>query len=77
MAQLVYNYLYDIDELKDKAKENANNILEAIDMDELLSDPEGYLLRLGVEFARLHIKEIEKAEKAGIKFGEQVVANSS
>jgi len=77
LAKLVYNYLDDIDDLKEIAKENADRILAAIDLDKLLQDPEGYLSALGVEYARLHIKEIAKAQKAGEKFAEKVVAKSS
>lgn len=76
MAQLVHNYLDKIDDLQDEVIDNAENILEAIDMDKLMKDPEGYLLALGDAFLKEHIDEIQKADKEGKKFAEKVLKKS-
>lgn len=76
MAQLVHNFLNRIDELEGEAIDNADNILQAIDLDKLLEDPEGYLLALGSAFLDEHIDEIEKADKEGKKFAEKVLKKS-
>ena len=73
MAQLVHNYLDKLDELEDVIKGNADNILDVIDLDELLKDPEGYLLALGDSFLREHMDEIEQASKEGKKFAEAIL----
>ena len=73
MAQLVHNYLDKLDELEDVIKGNADNILDAIDLDELLKDPEGYLLALGDSFLKEHMDEIEQASKEGKKFAEAIL----
>lgn len=73
MAQLVHNYLDKLDELEDVIKGNADNILGAIDLDELLKDPEGYLLALGDSFLKEHMDEIEQASKEGKKFAEAIL----
>ena len=73
MAQLVHNYLDKLDELEDVIKGNADNILDAIDLDELLKDPEGYLLTLGDSFLKEHMDEIEQASKEGKKFAEALL----
>ena len=73
MAQLVHNYLDKLDTLQDEVVSNAENILQAIDMDDLLKDPESYLLALSDAFLREHIDEIKKAHKEGIKFAEKIL----
>ena len=73
---MVHNYLDKIDDLQDEVIDNAENILEAIDMDKLMKDPEGYLLALGDAFLKEHIDEIQKADKEGKKFAEKVLKKS-
>lgn len=73
MAQLVHNYLDKLDGLQEEVIQNADNILDAIDMDDLLNDPEGYLLALGDAFLKEHIDEIQEADKEGKKFAEKVL----
>ena len=48
-------------------------MLGAIDLDELLKDPEGYLLALGDAFLKEHLKEIQKASDEGKKFARNVI----
>jgi hypothetical protein len=48
-------------------------ILGQIDIDELLKDPEGYLMALGDAFLGEHIDEVEKAHKEGGKFADKVL----
>ena len=59
--------------MEDVIKGNADNILGAIDLDELLKDPEGYLLALGDSFLKEHMDEIEQASKEGKKFAEAIL----
>ncbi len=73
MAQLVHNYLNKLDDLQDEVVDNAENILGSIDMDELLKDPEAYLLSLGDAFLGEHIDEVEKAHKEGKKFADKIL----
>ena len=73
MAQLVHNYLDKLDALQDEVVSNAENILGAINMDELLKDPEGYLLALGDAFLNEHIDEVEKAHEEGVKFADKIL----
>jgi hypothetical protein len=76
LAQLVHNYLDKLDGLREEVIQNADNILDAIDMDDLLNDPEGYLLALGDAFLKEHIDEIQEADKEGKKFAEKVLKKS-
>lgn len=73
MAQLINNYLDKIDVLEDEISKNSENILDAINIDELLKDPEGYLLALGDTFLKEHLDEIEKANKEGKKFADTIL----
>ena len=73
MAQLVHNYLDKLDALQDEVVSNAENILGAINMDELLKDPEGYLLALGDAFLNEHIDEVEKAYEEGVRFADKIL----
>tara|TARA_R100000664_G_scaffold12586_1_gene20185 strand:+ start:1617 stop:1847 length:231 start_codon:yes stop_codon:yes gene_type:complete len=76
LAQLVRNYFRKLEKLEDKIKEDADNILKAIDLDELLVDPEGYLMALSDAFLKEHMIEIEQAVKEGQRFARQVLDKS-
>ena len=76
MAQLVHRYLDRIDKLDDIIVEDADRILDAIDLDELLKDPERYLMALGDAFLEEHLIEIEKASKEGKRFAEEILKKS-
>ena len=73
MAQLLHNYIDKLDKLDDVIVENAENILSVIDLDELLKDPEGYLMALSDAFLEEHLPEIEKASREGEKFAKEIL----
>jgi cell division protein ZapA (FtsZ GTPase activity inhibitor) len=73
LAQSLDNHLKNLNELESVIKENADNILNAINIDDLLKDPEGYLLSLGDAFINEHLKEIEKAKKEGKRYAEEIL----
>ena len=73
MAKLIKNHVLQLDKLEEVIKENSENILSAINLDELLKDPEGYMLALGDAFLKEHIDEIDKASKIGSKFAKRVL----
>ena len=76
MAQLVLNHISKIDELQDEVIQNAESILPSIKINELMKDPESYLLSLGLSFLNEHMDEIEKGAKQGEKFAEKVLEKS-
>ena len=67
------DYIEKLSSIEDVIKENADNILDAIDLDELLKDPEGYLLALGDAFLKEHIDEIKQAGKEGRRFADKIL----
>ncbi|QDP48451.1 MAG: hypothetical protein Unbinned6747contig1000_9 [Prokaryotic dsDNA virus sp.] len=73
---IVNKFLDKIDILKLKIKQDADNILKAIDMDELLKDPESYLTALGEQFMEQHDKEIKQGYKEGKKFANKIIEKS-
>lgn len=73
MAQSLDNHLKELNKLETVIKDNADNILNAINIDDLLKDPEGYLLALGDAFIKDHLDEIEQAKKEGQKYAEGVL----
>ena len=73
---IVNKFLDKIDILKLKIKQDADNILKAIDMDELLKDPESYLTALGEQFMKQHDKEIKQGFKEGKKFANKIIEKS-
>lgn len=56
--------------------QDADKILEAINIDDLLKEPEKYLTALGKAFLDEHSKEIEVGFKTGEKFAEEVLKKS-
>ena len=73
MAKLVKNHVEQLNKLEEIIKESSENILTVINLDELLKDPEGYMLTLGDTFLKEHIDEISKASKIGSKFAKKVL----
>ena len=76
MAQLVLNHIAKIDELQDEIIKNADNILPSIKIDELIKNPESYLLNLSLSFLNEHLDEIEMGSKEGEKFAEKILEKS-
>ena len=76
MAQLIEKHLNKLQALEDIVSENAEKILSAINLDELLKDPEGYMLLLGDAFLKEHIDEIEQASEVGKKFARKILNES-
>jgi len=76
LARLVHKYLDKLEITKLKMAQDADKILEAINIDELLKDPEKYLSALGKAFLEEHNKEIEVGFKTGEKFAEEVLKKS-
>lgn len=56
--------------------QDADKILEAIDIDDLLKNPEEYLTALGKAFLEEHSKEIKIGFETGEKFAEEVLKKS-
>ena len=56
--------------------QDADKILEAINVDELIRNPESYLQSLGKAFLDEHSKDIEYGFKQGEKFAEEVLKKS-
>ena len=76
MAQLVLNHIAKIDELQDEVIQNAESILPSIKINELMKDPESYLLSLGLSFLNEHMDEIEMGAKQGERFAEKILEKS-
>jgi len=76
LAQLVLNHISKIDELQDEVIQNAESILPSIKINELMKDPESYLLSLGLSFLNEHMDEIEMGAKQGEKFAEKILEKS-
>jgi len=76
LAQLIEKHLNKLQALEDIVSENAEKILSAVNLDELLKDPEGYMLLLGDAFLKEHIDEIEQASEVGKKFARKILNES-
>jgi hypothetical protein len=72
----VLNHIAKIDELQDEIIQNAESILPSIKINELMKDPESYLLSLGLSFLNEHMDEIEMGAKQGEKFAEKILEKS-
>ena len=60
-------------ELQQEVIDNAENILDVINVEELVKNPKEYLTRLGLEFLNEHIDEIEQGAKQGQKMAEEIL----
>jgi len=70
---LVVNHIEKIDEIQEKVINDSEKILPSIDIDDLLKEPQKYLLKVSLEFLNDHIKEIKQGEKQGKKFAKQIL----
>lgn len=73
---IVNKFLDKIDILKLKVGQDADSILDAINIDDLLKDPESYLMALGQQFMQDHDKEIKQGFKEGSKFATKIIEKS-
>tara|TARA_Y100000310_G_C20241545_1_gene604896 strand:+ start:231 stop:461 length:231 start_codon:yes stop_codon:yes gene_type:complete len=73
LAQLVREYINSLDKLEEEVSNNADKILDVVDLDKLLEDPENYLLSLGDAFIKEHIDEIQEASNEGKVFANKVI----
>lgn len=73
MAQLVNNHVRKLNELEDIINKDADNILEAINIDDLLKKPTEYLMALSDAFLREHKNEIQKGSDEGKRFARKVL----
>jgi deoxyadenosine/deoxycytidine kinase len=73
LAQLVRDYLNNLEVLEEEVSNNADKILDVVDLDKLLEDPENYLLSLGDAFIKEHIDEIQEASNEGKVFANKVI----
>ena len=70
----MHNYLDRLDDLQDVVTDNSELILEQIDLDKLLQDPEGYLMGLADAFLEEHIDEVQKAHKMVVTFANKILS---
>lgn len=73
MAKIINKYLDKIETTKLKMNQDADEILNNIDMDELLKDPERYLMALGDAFLEEHKEEIAIGYKAGEQLATEIL----
>ena len=73
MAQPLHNGIRKVAELQQEVIDNAENILDVIDVKQLVKNPKEYLTRLGLEFLNEHIDEIEQGADQGKKMAEEIL----
>tara|TARA_R100000655_G_C2974194_1_gene190845 strand:- start:1050 stop:1274 length:225 start_codon:yes stop_codon:yes gene_type:complete len=73
---IVNKFLDKIDILKLKIGQDADKILDAINIDDLLKEPESYLNALSEQFMKDHDKEIKQGYKEGQKFATKIIEKS-
>lgn len=59
--------------IADNIKESANNVLTAIDLESMLTNPSEYLKLLGNEWLKKQEPEFKKAFKVGRKHGKEIL----
>tara|TARA_Y100000361_G_C10978968_1_gene248018 strand:+ start:66 stop:302 length:237 start_codon:yes stop_codon:yes gene_type:complete len=73
MAQILTNYLNKITNLDERIDKEIDQILEVIDIDELLSNPEIYMQELGKQFFESLEDELIEAIEAGELKANQII----
>tara|TARA_A100001201_G_scaffold66516_4_gene62172 strand:- start:1918 stop:2142 length:225 start_codon:yes stop_codon:yes gene_type:complete len=70
---LVVNHIEKIDEIQEKVISDSEKILPSIDIDDLLKEPQKYLLKVSLQFLNNHIEEIKQGEEQGKRFAKQIL----
>tara|TARA_Y100000401_G_scaffold38325_1_gene28935 strand:+ start:23592 stop:23828 length:237 start_codon:yes stop_codon:yes gene_type:complete len=73
MARILTNYLDKITTLDEKIDQEIDQILEVIDIDELLANPQLYMQELGKQFFESLEDELTEAIEAGELKANQIV----
>tara|TARA_A100001201_G_C4011401_1_gene177678 strand:- start:452 stop:688 length:237 start_codon:yes stop_codon:yes gene_type:complete len=73
MAKILTTYLNEVVVLQDRIEKESTKILEVIDIDALMLNPEAYMKELGKQFYESNIDEIQEAIKAGEKKAEKII----
>tara|TARA_R100000734_G_C3261832_1_gene60288 strand:+ start:361 stop:588 length:228 start_codon:yes stop_codon:yes gene_type:complete len=73
LAQPLHNGIRKVAELQQEVIDNAENILDVINVEQLVKNPKEYLTRLGLEFLNEHIDEIEQGADQGKKMAEDIL----
>ena len=75
MARILTNYLNKITTLDQKIDEEIDQLLEVIDLDELLANPQLYMQELSKQFFESLEDEIKEAIEAGETKANQIIKN--
>jgi hypothetical protein len=76
VAKLVNNYLDKIDALGVTIINDADEILKAVNLAQLLKSPKEYLTALGNKFIKDHKKEIKTGFDEGKRFANAIIEKS-
>jgi hypothetical protein len=74
VAKIVHGYLDRIENLEAKVAEDSEKILEMIDIDKLIQNPEGVLQSVAILFLKDHLDEIKKGAKIGENFAKKILS---
>ena len=63
--EIIDGYHDKLDAIKELVEKDIEKILKAINLDSLLADPKGYLIKLGKQYYESHEYNFKKAVKIG------------
>ena len=72
-SRFVRDFYNGRNKIADNIKSSADNVLNAIDLDSMLTNPTEYLKLLGNEWLKTQQSEFKKAFKVGRKHGKEIV----
>lgn len=70
---IIHKYLDEIDDIQEVVEKRSEKILELIDMEELLKNPQEFLLNIAQDFYELHSDELDRSIKAGEKQARAII----
>ena len=76
-TKIIPDYTTDILREKDKVEDEAEKILEAIDMKALLNNPREYLKKLSTDYFNSNKKHIQKGIKIGERKAKRILENGN
>ncbi len=77
MAKLLSNHLNELDRLKDKITEEAQEILLHIDIDKILDNTKDHVETIAKEFVNSYDDEMRQAHNMGLNYAKSVIRSIS
>lgn len=77
MAHTIHTHVDRIDALQEPVEDSAETLLEGVDIQDVLNDPQTTLRAVAETFLQQHLDQIEQAAEEGERFGRAILKKTA